>query len=39
MVKMERPPHWVSFHIVPNYFEYWSESAYRIHDRKVYDQR
>jgi len=37
--QVERPPHWTGFRIVPDYFEYWSEGAHRIHDRKVYYQR
>lgn len=37
--QVKRPPHWTGFRIVPYYFEYWSDGAHRIHDRKVYFQR
>ena len=33
---VERPPHWKGFRIVPDYFEFWGEGAFRIHDRNVY---
>lgn len=36
MGQVERPPYWTGFKVVPDYFEFWTEGAHRIHDRNIY---
>lgn len=31
-----RPPYWVGYKIAPIYLEFWSEGAFRLHDRLVF---
>jgi pyridoxamine 5'-phosphate oxidase len=32
-----RPAHWHGYRLVPNYFEFWQEGKFRLHDRDIYE--
>jgi pyridoxamine 5'-phosphate oxidase len=36
---VEKPQHWGGFRIVPNWFEFWQEGDFRLHDRLTYTKR
>jgi pyridoxamine 5'-phosphate oxidase len=38
-IPVEKPPHWGGFRIVPDWFEFWQNGEYRLHDRLAYSKR
>jgi pyridoxamine 5'-phosphate oxidase len=33
---IEKPPHWGGFRVIPNWFEFWQNGEFRLHDRFSY---
>ena len=36
---IEKPPHWGGFRLIPDWFEFWQNGEYRLHDRMTYTKR
>lgn len=36
---VEKPQHWGGFRLVPDWFEFWKEGDFRLHDRLTYTKR
>jgi pyridoxamine 5'-phosphate oxidase len=34
--QVEKPPHWGGFRLIPDFFEFWRDGEFRLHDRIVY---
>jgi pyridoxamine 5'-phosphate oxidase len=34
-----RPPHWSGYRLLPDYFEFWEERPFRLHNRLCYEKR
>ena len=34
-----RPAHWGGYRVVPDYFEFWQEGKYRLHDRIIFQKK
>jgi pyridoxamine 5'-phosphate oxidase len=37
--EVEKPPYWGGFRIVPDFFEFWCDGEFRLHDRIIYTRR
>ena len=35
-IDVPRPPHWGGYRLIPDYYEFWHEQPFRLHDRIVY---
>jgi pyridoxamine 5'-phosphate oxidase len=36
---VDKPPHWGGFRLIPEWFEFWQERQFRLHDRLTYTKR
>ncbi len=36
--EVNKPPHWGGFRIIPDFFEFWQNGEYRLHDRIIYNK-
>jgi pyridoxamine 5'-phosphate oxidase len=36
--EVEKPPYWGGFLIIPDFFEFWCDREFRLHDRIIYNR-
>ena len=36
--KVDRPPFWSGFRVIPERYEFWSEGQFRLHERLIYQK-
>jgi pyridoxamine 5'-phosphate oxidase len=36
---VDKPPHWGGFRIIPDWFEFWENGDFRLHNRLTYTQK
>jgi pyridoxamine 5'-phosphate oxidase len=37
--RIEKPPHWGGYRLIPDWFEFWKEGKHRLHDRIAYTRK
>jgi len=37
--EIPRPPHWSGYRLLPDYFEFWEERPFRLHQRLCYEKQ
>ncbi len=37
--EIPRPPHWSGYRLLPDYFEFWEERPFRLHNRLCYEKQ
>jgi len=38
-IPVNKPPHWGGFRLIPDWFEFWENGDFRLHDRITYTKR